>query len=184
MATTGATGTANETETVQILRWEYVAAMGGYMLMFRAADSDAFAEALACVKDVPAMLRRWLPAERAWWIHTAAANVLINDFPALRAYVAAHAGRTGGSSGSSGSSGSTGRASSSSSARLTRPPEGVAAAFAALHLTPSAPVELVAAARRVLARRNHPDAGGSHAAMVAVNNAADTCERWIAEHSA
>jgi hypothetical protein len=47
------------------------------------------------------------------------------------------------------------------------------AAYAALHLQPTAPDELVASAHRVMARLTHPDIGGSHAQMVEINNAYD-----------
>ncbi len=56
--------------------------------------------------------------------------------------------------------------------RPTTPPQ-LASAYQALYLAPGAPVELVEAARRVLARRYHPDAGGSDDAMKQINAAAD-----------
>jgi len=46
-------------------------------------------------------------------------------------------------------------------------------AYAALHLLPSAPPEVVQAAHRVLVKRVHPDAGGTHEAAVALNTAVD-----------
>ncbi len=45
--------------------------------------------------------------------------------------------------------------------------------YAVLHLVPGAPLELVAAAQRTLAKLHHPDVGGSTAKMQEVNNAAD-----------
>jgi len=47
------------------------------------------------------------------------------------------------------------------------------AALVVLHLRPSAPPELVDAAYRTLARLNHPDRGGDHDAMLALNQAYD-----------
>lgn len=47
--------------------------------------------------------------------------------------------------------------------RSTPPAADSAEAFAALHLLPSAPVELIGAPQRVLARQCHPDAGGDPA---------------------
>ncbi len=47
----------------------------------------------------------------------------------------------------------------------------VNAAYATLHLLPSAPLDLVQAAYRLAAQTNHPDRGGSNAAMAAVNQA-------------
>ncbi len=47
----------------------------------------------------------------------------------------------------------------------------IARAYAALHLLPTAPPEVVQAAHRALVKLHHPDAGGDHAAAVAVNQA-------------
>jgi len=41
----------------------------------------------------------------------------------------------------------------------------------------------VAAARRALARRAHPDAGGRHESMVAINAATDLVLSWLNRHS-
>jgi hypothetical protein len=49
----------------------------------------------------------------------------------------------------------------------------IAEAYAVLHLLPSAPAELVAAAHRIAIKQAHPDAGGDHAAAVAINRAAE-----------
>ena len=46
-------------------------------------------------------------------------------------------------------------------------------AFQDLHLLPSAPPELIAAAYRTLSRLHHPDLGGSNAAMQRLNAALD-----------
>lgn len=46
-------------------------------------------------------------------------------------------------------------------------------AYRTLHLQPTAPPELVRAAHRTLAKLNHPDLGGSTAAMTALNQAAE-----------
>lgn len=46
--------------------------------------------------------------------------------------------------------------------------------YAALHLLPSAPPELVKAAYKTLARLNHPDTGGDTTAMQQINAAAAT----------
>ena len=52
-----------------------------------------------------------------------------------------------------------------------RQPGGQAEAYAALHLLPTAPAELVQAAYRCLAKLNHPDLGGDTSAMQAINAA-------------
>ncbi len=45
--------------------------------------------------------------------------------------------------------------------------------YRTLHLLPSAPRELVTAAHRCLAKLNHPDRGGDHDVMLALNHAVD-----------
>jgi len=42
-----------------------------------------------------------------------------------------------------------------------------------LHLLPSAPDEVVTVVYRTLARLNHPDCGGEHDAMLALNQAVE-----------
>ncbi len=49
----------------------------------------------------------------------------------------------------------------------------LAPAYRTLYLTEDAPIELVEAARRVLSKRYHPDAGGDTATMQRINAAAD-----------
>jgi hypothetical protein len=45
--------------------------------------------------------------------------------------------------------------------------------YVVLHLRPTAPPELVTAAYKCLARLHHPDRGGDHDAMLAINAAAE-----------
>lgn len=59
-------------------------------------------------------------------------------------------------------------------------PEEVQDAYNTLLILPSAPIELVKAAQRILAKQYHPDVGGSHEAMKRINLAADTVANWIA----
>jgi hypothetical protein len=56
-------------------------------------------------------------------------------------------------------------------------PTPVTEALALLHLLPSAPEELVQAAHRIMAKRCHPDRGGSHEQAVAINRAMDLLRR-------
>lgn len=49
----------------------------------------------------------------------------------------------------------------------------LAEAYATLFLLPTAPPEVVQAAQRALVKINHPDAGGTHEAAVAINRAID-----------
>ncbi len=46
-------------------------------------------------------------------------------------------------------------------------------AYRVLHLRETAPPELIAAAHKCLARLHHPDKGGSHETMIAINRAAE-----------
>ncbi len=55
--------------------------------------------------------------------------------------------------------------------RGTAEAQPLAPAYAALCLTEAAPAELVEAAHRILAQRHHPDHGGDHQTMVAINRA-------------
>lgn len=52
--------------------------------------------------------------------------------------------------------------------------------YAALHLLPSAPPELIKAAYRRLAQIHHPDAGGTHERMVEINRAFETLSGRLA----
>ncbi len=54
-----------------------------------------------------------------------------------------------------------------------RPRKGTDESYEVLHLRETAPVGLVRAARKVLAREAHPDAGGSEESMKRINAAAD-----------
>jgi len=60
-----------------------------------------------------------------------------------------------------------------SHARRPAPAQALASSYQVLYLAPGAPIELVEAARRVLSKRYHPDAGGDTATMQSINAAAD-----------
>ncbi len=60
-----------------------------------------------------------------------------------------------------------------SHARRPAPAPALASSYKVLYLAPGAPAELVEAARRVLSKRYHPDAGGDTATMQRINAAAD-----------
>ena len=154
----------------------------GYLLAFAAGESVLSAAVKAVVALDP-WQRRWLPAERAWWIADDAISLLARRLPAVAealdrwrarpfdfaAYVADLADRLAGGS-------------DISRRRVRRPvyvPSDVAAAYEKLGLVPGASADEVRAARRSLARAHHPDAGGAHDAMVAINAAADTALRWL-----
>jgi hypothetical protein len=161
--------------SVRITRWEPTAL--GYLLAFVATDTEEFYAAKEIVKNLSPWSRRYHADIRAWWVSEESASLLIRNFEPLRRYL--------GSTGQHQQHQET-RDGGATRNQATRPPQvpaEVAQAFAALHLAPTAPPELLAAARRVLARLHHPDAGGDHQAMIAVNNAADTCEAWLDKQS-
>lgn len=62
---------------------------------------------------------------------------------------------------------------------FTPPPPKADDAWMVMHLQPTAPKELIEAAYKVLARLNHPDAGGTHEAMIRLNEARDTLNQRI-----
>lgn len=55
--------------------------------------------------------------------------------------------------------------------------DGVAAAYAALHLLPTAPLWAAEAVYRAAVKVCHPDAGGSHEAAVVINRAVEEIRR-------
>ncbi|HXG65593.1 MAG TPA: hypothetical protein VNO70_10830 [Blastocatellia bacterium] len=57
-------------------------------------------------------------------------------------------------------------------------------AYQTLHLLPSAPVEVVQAARKARAKLHHPDLGGDAERMKAINHAANTIERRLTKWAA
>ena len=60
------------------------------------------------------------------------------------------------------------------------PVRGPSSPYDVLWLRPGAPPELVKAAYRALAQLHHPDRGGDHEAMVAINRAFDALRRGAA----
>jgi hypothetical protein len=60
------------------------------------------------------------------------------------------------------------------------PPPQIPPHYAALHLAPGAPLAVAEAAYQALARTHHPDAGGSTAAMQALNAAIERIRREAA----
>jgi hypothetical protein len=60
------------------------------------------------------------------------------------------------------------------------PGRGPASPYDVLWLRPGAPPELVRAAYRALAQLHHPDRGGDHETMVAINRAFDALQRGAA----
>ncbi len=150
----------------------------GYLLSF-AASGAALVHANRVIRTLDPWQRRWLAQERVWWIADDAINLVARRIPevaeALGRWLARPITieellrwerlRT--------------------APRPARPiyvPPDVAAAYVSLGLAPGAPAPAVTSARRTLARRHHPDAGGEHTVMAAINDAADTAMAWLARH--
>ncbi len=169
---------------IRIMRWEPTPA--GYILGFTADSRADFDWALAVVKGLPPEQRRWLPNLRCWWVGSDAAMTLIDRFPPLWEYLADRVNADDhyqGQERQRRENQRTGPLHRQASDWGMSVPAHVRDAFALLHLTPSAPPELVAAARRVLARLHHPDFGGDHLLMVDINRAADIAEQWLADQA-
>ena len=149
-----------------------LASDGSWTLSFGATSSDEFDDVLDELKlRIPPDAREWEPDRRCWWIESDYwLRQLRGLLPGLDAAMAAARGT---------------RAGAGTSQRLSHSavPSNVQQAFDALHLLPSAPAELVGAARRILARTSHPDHGGKHAVMVGINRAADTAQEWAERHA-
>jgi DnaJ-class molecular chaperone len=60
----------------------------------------------------------------------------------------------------------------------------VAAALATLYVAPDAPETVIKAVYRALAKATHPDTGGDHASMKALNAAYELSLPWAATHGA
>jgi hypothetical protein len=121
-----------------------------------------FAVADAIKARIPAYARTYDPRAKAWCIETYWLHELYDVLPELRDHLNGRA-RT--------------RRAEPPPCALQVPPE-VAEAFVALHLLPTAPRQVVQAAYRALAQLHHPDAGGNHQAMVAVNAAYEVAREW------
>lgn len=104
--------------------------------------------------EIPATHRRWAPERKTWFVQapydTVAIRILRYHFP--DAHVDQKPGlNTGGNATSTGCA--------------------CDADHRALYVCQGAPVEVIRAAYRALAKVNHPDAGGDHTSMQRINEA-------------
>lgn len=144
----------------------------GYLIAF-AGSRHALYDAARVVRGLDPWQRCRVAEGRAWWIAEDAISLLARRLPAVAEAFARWRERPIGAVYGTGELWRS----------LVLPPE-VAAAYMALGLSPGASAGAVKAARRRLARRHHPDAGGEHAAMATVNAAADTVAAWLARSEA
>jgi hypothetical protein len=125
--------------------------------------------------------RRWLVEERVWWVADDAITRLARCLPALAEALSRWHLRSADDDAYLASAWAASAAPGQRAGTLfVYLPPTIEAAYSALGLRPGASALDVAAARRRLARRHHPDAGGEHGAMAAINDAADTAMRWLA----
>lgn len=148
---------------ITITRWEVCPEGDGYYLAFVASSKALFQTAVLAVKSLHPHDRQWCPDVGCWWIHAEAVEELAERLVVLRDLL--HDRQRG---------------HRDEAPRPAGVPADIAEAFAELHLTPSAPPELVAAARRVLTKMHHPDvAGGDLERMKRLNVAGDIIEAWM-----
>jgi hypothetical protein len=134
----------------------------GWWISFTTSHPSEFAQVVGAIKGLPPAARRFNPERRAWWIaDEPSLRQLADILPGINSYF---------------------RKSTSSKTPCGVAPRAVMDAFTALHLLPTAPPELVTAARRTLARTLHPDVGGDLRAMVTVNSSADIAAEWAERH--
>lgn len=140
----------------------------GYLIAF-AGSRRALYEAARLVRGLDPWQRSRVAQGRVWWIAEDAISLLARRLPAVADAFARWRERPIGAIYGTGELW-----------RSLTMPGSVVAAYAALELPAGASAEAVKSARRRLARRHHPDAGGEHATMAAVNAAADTVAAWLA----
>ena len=114
-----------------------------------AVEFDYCAEMVDGIKTkIPSRLRTWKPTLRQWWFKSDAILVVCT-------LAQKHC------------SGYTHMGESPTGAAIVTN----ASAYAMLHLLPTAPPEVVTAAYRALAKKAHPDVGGSTQTMQTINTA-------------
>jgi hypothetical protein len=157
---------------VRIVRFELAGQLEdeseGYLFSFAAATPADFMEALRAVRALPPWQRVWMPMAQVWWIHEDALSMLARRLPELhdRIRQVAH----------------------DRVLRIAQPytfqwawqfaPRDVRDAFTALSLRCDASPDEVKTAYRALAKKTHPDRGGSHGAMLALNAAYACALDW------
>jgi len=150
----------------------------GWRLRFTCSDQDDFWEVVEAIKArIPRYARRFLPADKCWWIDGYELDELAGIFPNF------HEMRNGGG----GWTGSNERKSSytkSPPSESDRIPAAVRRSFAVLYLLPEAPPDVIKAAYRACATVHHPDHGGETEMMKQVNLAFELSYQWAMQHQA
>lgn len=150
----------------------------GYLLAFKCGIKPRFYSAVAAVKRLPAAWRQYDGDEQAWWIYGAGLREIAEreHWPELAAALAEIDGAE-----AQRERVHARRRSSKAPADPLVPP-ATRQAFDVLYLQPSAPPDVVQAVYRVLARSAHPDAGGDHERMKAINLAYERARAFAEQH--
>jgi hypothetical protein len=173
-------GATAQLKGVRVLRdrmaiTHFEAVEGGYLLALE-ASGDALDTAYHAIVWLDPWQRHWIQEERAWWIADDAITLLARRLPAVAEALASWHLRPPEPLVFLGEDGWPVRR-----RRIIHIPADVVAAYGTLGLAPGSPASAVRAARRALARREHPDAGGRHDAMVAINTATDIVLCWLSQ---
>lgn len=154
----------------------------GYLIAL-AGELEAIRDATRVIVALDMWQRCWLPEECAWWISDDAISLVARRVPEIDIAFQQWRDRPEPMPGEQDRAYRP-RQHSGIRSRIGIVPPKVASAYHVLELAPGAPLEQVTAARRKLARQHHPDTGGSHATMAAVNAAADTVTAWLSSRLA
>lgn len=167
--------------------------LDGWWVNFRCDNTDAFADAVEAVKGLSHVYRAWdktAPGGPAWWVADVALPDLARDITDIMTYKTRWRGTSGGGTSNGAGTGNGGQQRKEAPPPQPPPrrapiiPPDVQDAFDKLYLLPSAPKEIIEAARRVMAKMHHPDLGGDLVAMKAINTAADKALEWAGRRKA
>jgi DnaJ-domain-containing protein 1 len=198
--TTETSGTQTET---RITRLEFVD--GWWEFSFTCTDTETFAKIVDAVKALPLLHRRWEPRNprgRCWRISGEGMRLLAATNPLLQTLMnsarqdqaerererarqqqrereearrRAEEDRRRWHEQFRASGDPFGYTSHTNSNSV---PANISQALAALYVTPQAPLSVIKAAYKALAVEHHPDHGGNHDRMKAINVAYDLITKW------
>lgn len=141
---------------VYLTRQEH--AENGWLIGWNAPSRDDWNGVLASIQSLPRAWRIWRVEERAWWIAEEA-------WPRI-AYIFDNAGEV------------IHRRTNEKARLQPIVPREVQSAYAALHITLDAPVEILQSVYRTLAKMHHPDVGGKPEAMKNLNAWYEIAKKW------
>jgi hypothetical protein len=148
----------------RLTRYEETVGSAVFIRWAHPSRAGFFAVVDAIRERIPAYARAYSPTSKSWRIDTTHLHLLVDLLPELA--TAAHARQS-----------SPRKPAPPWRTPVAVPPE-VEAALDALYLMPGAPRPLIQASYRALCLRIHPDVGGDHAQMVALNRAYEVAQQW------